>query len=87
MSRPAYPSPTGTATFKLDEGFSEDTRSQDETGNGVSTTGANGFEEWVMAQSEQARAGMTVSAHSDGAAMRSTASYHNLAVSCVVRAD
>lgn len=54
-------SPSRTTTpFKLDEGFSEDIRSQDDGGQiGLSAT-ASGFEEWVMAQTEKERAGMSV---------------------------
>ena len=44
--------------FRLDEGFSEDTRSQFE--NSTSTIdNRSAFEEWVKAQSEDARAGMS----------------------------
>ncbi|OAP55806.1 hypothetical protein AYL99_09958 [Fonsecaea erecta] len=43
------------APFRLDEGFSEDASSQDEHGR-MSTATAARFQEWVMAQNEQARA-------------------------------
>ncbi|EXJ70790.1 uncharacterized protein A1O5_05780 [Cladophialophora psammophila CBS 110553] len=43
------------APFRLDEGFSEDASSQDEHGR-MSVATAARFQEWVMAQNEQARA-------------------------------
>ncbi|KIX97399.1 uncharacterized protein Z520_06851 [Fonsecaea multimorphosa CBS 102226] len=43
------------APFRLDEGFSEDASSQDEHGRMSAATAAR-FQEWVMAQNEQARA-------------------------------
>ena len=57
VPRLSYSPPRVNTAFKLDEGFSEDIRSQEEGGqNGISVN-ASGFEEWVMAQSEEARAG------------------------------
>lgn len=41
--------------FRLDEGFSEDPASQDENGRMFAATAAR-FQEWVMAQNEEARA-------------------------------
>ena len=43
-------------TFKLDEGFSEELRTHDD-GTAASEGMSAGFEEWVMAQSEDNRAG------------------------------
>jgi hypothetical protein len=57
LTRNSYSPPRTTAAFKLDEGFSEDIRSQDEGGQVGLSASASGFEEWVMAQSEEARAG------------------------------
>ena len=57
LTRHSYSPPRTTAAFKLDEGFSEDIRSQDEGGQVGLSASAAGFEEWVMAQSEEARAG------------------------------
>ena len=57
MLRPAYPQASGTASFKLDEGFSEDPRGQDDTELATTIENNSGFEEWVMAQSEDDRAG------------------------------
>ena len=61
MLRSNYPQASGTAAFKLDEGFSEDPRGQDDTDLATTMENTTGFEEWVMAQSEDARAGETVS--------------------------
>jgi hypothetical protein len=55
--RSAYPQASGTAAFKLDEGFSEDPRGQDDADLATTMENTSGFEEWVMAQSEDARAG------------------------------
>lgn len=52
-----YPQAGGTAAFKLDEGFSEDPRGQDDSDLAATMENTSGFEEWVMAQSEDARAG------------------------------
>jgi hypothetical protein len=52
-----YPQASGTAAFKLDEGFSEDPRGQDDSDLATTMENTSGFEEWVMAQSEDARAG------------------------------
>jgi hypothetical protein len=52
-----YPQASGTAAFKLDEGFSEDPRGQDDGDMATTMENTSGFEEWVMAQSEDARAG------------------------------
>jgi hypothetical protein len=60
LSRHSYSPPRTTAAFKLDEGFSEDIRSQDEGGQVGLSASASGFEEWVMAQSEEARAGTSM---------------------------
>lgn len=57
MLRSSYAPASGTATFKLDEGFSEDPRGQDEGDLLATSDNTSGFEEWVMAQSEDARAG------------------------------
>jgi hypothetical protein len=57
LLRSAYPQPSGTATFKLDEGFSEDPRGQDDSDLATTREKTSGFEEWVMAQSEDDRAG------------------------------
>src|SRR5271163_3826478 len=57
LTRHSYSPPQATSTFKLDEGFSEDIRSQDEGGQAGLSASAPRFEEWVMAQSEEARAG------------------------------
>lgn len=57
LTRHPYSPPRTAAAFKLDEGFSEDIRSQDEGGQMGLSASASGFEEWVMAQSEEARAG------------------------------
>ena len=57
MYRHPYSTPTANAAFRLDEGFSEDIRNQDESGQVAFTASAASFEEWVMAQSEEARAG------------------------------
>jgi hypothetical protein len=57
LTRHSYSPPRATSTFKLDEGFSEDIRSQDEGGQVGLSASAPRFEEWVMAQSEEARAG------------------------------
>jgi hypothetical protein len=67
-ARPSYPSTSnmlsstyslvsGLPAFKLDEGFSEDPRGQDDTDLATTMENTSGFEEWVMAQSEDARAG------------------------------
>lgn len=55
--RPPYPQTSGTGTFKLDEGFSEDPRGQDDGDLATTMDNTSGFEEWVMAQSEDDRAG------------------------------
>lgn len=47
--------PTSTP-FRLDEGFSEDASSQDENGRNMFAATAAQFQEWVMAQNEDARA-------------------------------
>jgi hypothetical protein len=60
LTRHSYSPPRPTAAFKLDEGFSEDIRSQDEGGQVGLSASASGFEEWVMAQSEEARAGKSM---------------------------
>ncbi|KAL9620636.1 MAG: hypothetical protein Q9160_004890 [Pyrenula sp. 1 TL-2023] len=52
---PVYDPPINTS-FKLDEGFSEDTRSQYDNSTGAVVANGHAFEEWVMAQSEEARA-------------------------------
>jgi F-box and WD-40 domain protein 1/11 len=52
--RAAYSS-SSTTPFRLDEGFSEDTASQDEHGRSFAATAAR-FQEWVMSQNEEARA-------------------------------
>ncbi len=55
--RSVYTQASGAAAFKLDEGFSEDPRGQDDADLAATTENTSGFEEWVMAQSEDARAG------------------------------
>jgi hypothetical protein len=57
LTRHSYSPPGPTSAFKLDEGFAEDIRNQDEGGQFGLSTSAPRFEEWVMAQSEEARAG------------------------------
>lgn len=57
MLQSAYTQAGGTAAFKLDEGFSEDPRGQDDADLAATMENTSGFEEWVMAQSEDARAG------------------------------
>jgi hypothetical protein len=57
LLRSAYPQASGTAAFKLDEGFSEDPRGQDDSDLATTMENTSGFEEWVMAQSEDDRAG------------------------------
>lgn len=67
MDSPYSPGPSGfygptyssniNSSFKLDEGFSEDTRSQYDNVSGSFAANGPAFEEWVMAQSEGARAG------------------------------
>ena len=57
MLQLAYPRESGTAAFKLDEGFSEDPRGQDDGDSAATLGNTSAFEEWVMAQSEDARAG------------------------------
>lgn len=57
MLRSAYSQTGGTAAFKLDEGFSEDPRGQDDTDLATTIENTSSFEEWVMAQSEDTRAG------------------------------
>ncbi|KAJ9613876.1 hypothetical protein H2200_002012 [Cladophialophora chaetospira] len=52
--RSSYSSSSMTP-FRLDEGFSEDSASQDEHGRTFAATAAR-FQEWVMAQNEEARA-------------------------------
>jgi hypothetical protein len=52
-----YSTAIGPPVFKLDEGFSEDPRGQDDTDLATTMENTSGFEEWVMAQSEDARAG------------------------------
>lgn len=52
---PVYNTNVDTS-FKLDEGFSEDTRSQYDNAPGSIAASGPAFEEWVMAQNEQARA-------------------------------
>ncbi|KIW14479.1 hypothetical protein PV08_07263 [Exophiala spinifera] len=54
--RSDYPSSSTTTPFRLDEGFSEDTMSQDENGRNMSAAMAARFQEWVMAQNEESRA-------------------------------
>jgi F-box and WD-40 domain protein 1/11 len=49
-----YPSASNSAPFRLDEGFSEETASQDDRSIFAAT--AARFQEWVMAQDEHARA-------------------------------
>ena len=56
-TRRLYSPPGITPAFRLDEGFSEDVTSQDESGQLLSAASRSGFEEWVMTQSEEARAG------------------------------
>ncbi|KAI1626120.1 F-box and WD-40 domain-containing protein 1/11 [Exophiala viscosa] len=51
-----YASGSTHAPFRLDEGFSEDTSSQDENGRNMFDATAARFQEWVMAQNEDARA-------------------------------
>ncbi|KAL6247302.1 hypothetical protein RBB50_005648 [Rhinocladiella similis] len=51
-----YPSSSTTTPFRLDEGFSEDTMSQDENGRNMFAAMAARFQEWVMAQNEESRA-------------------------------
>ncbi|KAJ9640716.1 hypothetical protein H2204_003005 [Knufia peltigerae] len=51
-----YPSSSTTTPFRLDEGFSEDTMSQDENGRNNFAAMAARFQEWVMAQNEESRA-------------------------------
>ena len=60
VTRHSYSPSRTAAAFKLDEGFSEDIRSQDEGGQVGLSASAAGFEEWVMAQSEEARAGKPI---------------------------
>lgn len=60
LTRHSYSPPRPAAAFKLDEGFSEDIRSQDEGGQLGPSASASRFEEWVMAQSEEARAGKSI---------------------------
>jgi len=50
--------------FRLDEGFSEDIRNQDYADQMGSGPSALAFEEWVMAQSEEARSGTSSCHHS-----------------------
>jgi F-box and WD-40 domain protein 1/11 len=54
QQRPSYPS-TSMTPFRLDEGFSEDSASPDEHGRMFAATAAR-FQDWVMAQNEEARA-------------------------------
>ncbi|EXJ54278.1 hypothetical protein A1O7_09616 [Cladophialophora yegresii CBS 114405] len=54
QQRPPCPS-TSTTPFRLDEGFSEDAASPDEHGRMFAATAAR-FQEWVLAQNEDARA-------------------------------
>ena len=62
VTRPSYSPPRTAAAFKLDEGFSEDIRSQEDGGQVGLSVSAAGFEEWVMAQSEEARSGKFIRA-------------------------
>lgn len=55
-NRPSFPSSSTNTPFRLDEGFSEDTASQDEHGRNMFAATAAQFEEWLMAQNEDARA-------------------------------
>ncbi len=56
LGRSTYSPARMTTPFKLDEGFSEDVSYQDEGGQPGSSASRSGFEEWVMAQSEEERA-------------------------------
>ena len=56
LAQSAYSPARMTTPFKLDEGFSEDVSYQDEGGQPGSSASRSGFEEWVMAQSEDERA-------------------------------
>ncbi|EXJ81858.1 hypothetical protein A1O1_07923 [Capronia coronata CBS 617.96] len=55
-NRSSYPSSSTNTPFRLDEGFSEDTASQDENGRNMFDATAAQFQEWVMAQNEESRA-------------------------------
>ncbi|KAG9781990.1 hypothetical protein ABEF93_005512 [Exophiala dermatitidis] len=56
--QPPYPrsSSSSHTPFRLDEGFSEETASQDENGRNMFAATAAQFSDWVMAQNEAARA-------------------------------
>jgi F-box and WD-40 domain protein 1/11 len=54
--RSSYASSSTNTPFRLDEGFSEDASSQDENGRNMFAAMAARFQEWVMAQNENARA-------------------------------
>src|SRR5882757_4757781 len=54
--RQPYSSSSSMAPFRLDEGFSEDASNQDEHGRNMFAATAARFQEWVMAQNEDARA-------------------------------
>lgn len=57
LPRPPYSSSSSPlAPFRLDEGFSEESSSQDEHGRNLFAATAARFQEWVMAQNEEARA-------------------------------
>ena len=60
LGRSTYSPSRITTPFKLDEGFSEDVSYQDEGGQLGSAASRSGFEEWVMAQSEEDRAGTSI---------------------------
>jgi len=54
--RSPYASGSSSMPFRLDEGFSEDTSSQDEIGRSQFAATAARFQQWVMAQNEEDRA-------------------------------
>jgi hypothetical protein len=55
-----YTQSSGSSSFKLDEGFSEDLRPHDESDLVAPVDRSTGFEEWVMAQNEEERAGQSM---------------------------
>jgi F-box and WD-40 domain protein 1/11 len=55
--RPEFASPSLSASFKLDEGYSDETRSQAENDVKISSGEIMSLPEWILAHSELERAG------------------------------
>jgi F-box and WD-40 domain protein 1/11 len=56
--RSGFAAPPLAASFKLDEGYSDDTRSLPDNEASLSSADAMSLPEWILAHSEAERAGM-----------------------------